>query len=63
MRVCAREEVKVGVHLSVCFTVATEGCHVEELIALQNFSLGTGKIRTVYWEQGCFLDFFFFIYT
>lgn len=54
-----REKTKVSVDLSVCFRVAAESCHFEELIALQNFSLGTVKIRTVYWEQGSFLGVFF----
>lgn len=53
-----REKTKVSVDLSICFRVATESCHFEELIALQNLSLGTVKIRTVYWEQGSFLGFF-----
>lgn len=53
-----REKTKVGVDLSICFRVVTESCHGEELIALQNLSLGTVKVRTVYWEQGSFLCFF-----
>lgn len=52
-----REKTEVSVDLSICSRVATESCHVEELIALQNLSLGTVKIRTVYWEQGSFLVF------
>lgn len=52
-----RKKTEVSVDLSICFRVATESCHVEELIALQNLSLGTVKIRTVYWEQGSFLGF------
>lgn len=58
-RVCLheREKTKVSVDLSICFRVATESCHFEELIALQNLSLGTVKIRTVYWEHGSFLGF------
>lgn len=52
-----REKTEVSVDLSICSRVATESCHVEELIALQNLSLGTVKIRTVYWEQGSFLGF------
>lgn len=64
-RVCLREREKttVGVDLSICFRVATESCHVEELIALQNLSLGTVEVRTVYWEQGSFLCFFIYTYT
>lgn len=34
-----------------------ESCHFEKLIALQNLSLGTVKMKTVYWGQGSLLVF------
>jgi len=52
-----REKTEVSVDLSICFRVARENCRFEELIALQNLSLGTVKRRTVYWEQGSFGGF------
>lgn len=53
-----QEKTEVSVDLSNCVRVATESCHFEKLIALQNLSLGTVKIGTVYLEQGSFLVFF-----
>lgn len=54
---CEQDKTEVSVDLSNCFRVATESCHFEKLIALQNLSLGTVKIATVYLEQGSFLFF------
>lgn len=58
MCLCEQEETEVSVDLSNCIKVATESCHFEKLIALQNLSLGTVKIGTVYLEQGSVLVFF-----
>lgn len=57
MCLCEQEKTEVSVDLSKCFRVAIESCHLEKLIALQNLSLGTVKIGTVYLEQGSFLVF------
>lgn len=54
---CEQDKTEVSVDLSNCFRVATESCHFEKLIALQNLSLGTVKIATVYLEQGSFYFF------
>lgn len=58
MYLLEQEKTEVSVDLSNCIRVATESCHFEKLIALQNLSLGTVKIGTVYLEQGSFLVFF-----
>lgn len=60
---CEQEKTELSVDLSSCFRVATESCRFEKLIALQNLSLGTVKIGTVYLEQGSFLGFFIHTYT
>lgn len=60
---CEQDKTEVSVDLSNCFRVATESCHFEKLIALQNLSLGTVKIATVYLEWGSFLVFFIHTYT